>query len=490
MALTHLILVLACPLISAGSPGITSGTNSRESADGPFRQRGYYITFMRMPAYGLPAWKRIVDAVGADGGNMLLLWVAGAFRSVKYPITWRYNQEHANIRHDFVRDLINYAHTKGIRVLLGFTPFGYDGVNQYPLEHPELKAVARDGRSVRPFGIGCWGYNLCPSHPESQRFMLEYVRELVFDHYPNADGLLIESSDYAACHCSDCRARFYEQEFAFVREISAELWARKPDATIVDYPHYFTGAPVPGLGVKAATQPFDPRWTLFFTPHSAPLDPTLIRQARGSLWSDDAPALRRPADVQAGARRARQAGVTGYVPSLEAFSFVATEAEEGQAWLKGRRQVPLGMGWLKLEDPPYDALPMRVNRSAYREFSRNPALPFEQYRDILGAEVFGAATGRQAVDDLLELQAAFALERTWCQPSPVVSPDRVAAMKAHGTLTPAKAAQYLAAVSRLQQIADRYSASNQDGSRELHRAARWVVEQWDGERLKLLRLTK
>src|SRR3954467_8410488 len=98
---------------------------------------------------------------------------------------------------EFVRDLIDHAHPRGVKVLLGFTPFGYDGVNQYPLEHPELKAVGKDGKPVAPFGIGCWGYNLCPSRPESQRFMLEYARELAFDFYPDADGLLIESSDYA-----------------------------------------------------------------------------------------------------------------------------------------------------------------------------------------------------------------------------------------------------------------------------------------------------
>ena len=146
---------------------------------GPFIQRGYYITFMRMPTYDLADWKKIVDGIHDDGGNTLLLWVAGAFRSTKYPITWKYNEDHENVRKDFVRDLIGHSHARGIKVLLGFTPFGYDGVNQYPLEHPELKAIGKDGRPVGKAGIGCWGYNLCPSKPESQRFMLEYIREML-----------------------------------------------------------------------------------------------------------------------------------------------------------------------------------------------------------------------------------------------------------------------------------------------------------------------
>ena len=155
---------------------------------------------------------------------------------------------------------------------------------------------------------------------------------------------------------------------------------------------------MPGFGVKTAKQPFDPRWTLFFTPHSAHLDPLLIKQAKSSLWWDDSPALRRPQDIQQGAKRAREAGVTGHVPSLEAYSFVATVAEEGQTWLKGQRQVPLGFGWLEPGDPPYDELPMRVNRIAYREFSHNPDLPFEQYKANLSREVFGAASTSLAID--------------------------------------------------------------------------------------------
>jgi hypothetical protein len=468
-AASAMLLVLAAP------------AGNEQRGDRPFAERGYYITFMRMPTYDLADWRRIVDSIHDDGGNTLLLWIAGSFRSARFPITWEYNEEHENVRRDFVRDLIEHAHCKGIKVLLGFTPFGYDGVNQYPLQHPETRAMGRDGRPVGKAGIGCWGYNLCPSRAESQRFMLEYVREMIFNFYPNADGLMIESSDYAICHCPECGPRFFEKEFGFVKRISEDFWSRKPDATIVVYPHYFSGAEVPGLGVRAARYAFDGRWTLFFTPHSAHLDRALIQQARSSLWWDDSPALRRPQEIQAGARRAREAGVTGYVPSLEAYTFVATAAEEGQAWLKGRRQVPLGFGWLEEGDPPYRELPMRVNRIAYREFSRDPDLPFERYRAILGREVFGEAVTERLVDDLLEVQAAFANERTWCQPSPVVSPDRVRAMKAQGRLTPRKRAEYRAVLERLRQIVQRHHEPKSDGERELLRIARWVIDEWQRE---------
>ncbi|MGA2256844.1 MAG: hypothetical protein ABSG53_19510, partial [Thermoguttaceae bacterium] len=394
--------------------------------------------------------------------------------------------DHENVRHDFVRDLIDHAHAKGVRVLLGFTPFAYDGVNQYPLEHPELKATGKDGKPVGKAGIGCWGYNICPSKPESQRFMLDYIREMFFDFYPNADGLMIESSDYAICHCPDCGQRFFQKEFSFVRKISEDVWAKKPEVMIVVYPHYFSGAEVPGFGVRAAKLPFDPRWTLFFTPHSAHLDPALIRQARHSLWWDESPALKRPQDIQQGALRARNAGVTGYIPSLEAYSFVATEAEEGQAWLKGRRQVPWGFGWLKETESPYGELPIRGNRIAYRQFCRNPDLKFEEFKESLGREVFGSSSTPQFVEDVLEIQAVFATERTWCQPSPLVNPDRVQAMKAQGVLTPAKRNEYRATLAKLRGIADRHRDAKTAGERQLDRIAKWVLSQWERDNRAIL----
>src|SRR3954451_10461313 len=130
--LRHVHTILLLLLAGCAWPG--------RAAEPAFAQRGYYMTFMRMPTFGLPEWKEMIDCIHADGGNTLLLWTAGGFRSKKFPVTWEYNREHENIRNDFLRDVIDYAHTKKIRILLGFTPFGYDGVNRYPLEHPELKA--------------------------------------------------------------------------------------------------------------------------------------------------------------------------------------------------------------------------------------------------------------------------------------------------------------------------------------------------------------
>src|SRR5689334_71880 len=377
----------------------------------PFAIRGYYTTFMRMPTFGLPAWQQMIDCMQEDGANFLILWTAGGFRSKAFPITWRYNAAHENVRQDYVRALIDYAHTKGIKVVLGFTPFAYDGVNQYPLEHPELKATQKDGQPARLWGLHAWGYNLCPAKEASQRFLRDYVREMYLEFYPQADGLLIESSDYAICYCADCAGKFFDHEFAFVRQISDDVWRAKGDALIFVYPRYFSPSPVPELGVSGSRQKFDPRWSLSFTPHSAPIDDALARQARSSVYWNDGLTIGTPPKIRDGARLARQRGLSGYITSCEPFSCIDGPPGSNQPRLK-----PFHIPWLRDGEMPLNELVVRVNRIAYREYTRDPGLSDAAFRATLGKELSGARSSEQKVDDLLFVQECWFSDANWFTP--------------------------------------------------------------------------
>jgi hypothetical protein len=436
---------------------------------------------MRMPVMGLAEWKQAVDCFAEDDANVLILWTAGGFRSKKFPITWQYNSEHENIRHDFVRELIDYAHTKKIRVLLGFTPFGYDGTNRYPIEHPELKARKPDGSPVDEFGIGSRGWNLCPAKAESQRFMREYIDEMVFDFYPNADGLLIESSDYAICNCPDCGPKFYDNEFKFVRELSDKLWQRKPDATILVFPHYFTGAKVPGLDATAAKLPFDPRWGLIFSPHSSHFDDTLIPRAKTSVFWSDATALRTPREVAAAARMGREHHVAGFIPSLEAFSYVPDRPEAGEPWVVGKRHSPFGFDPLAEGKMPYNALPVRVQRFAYRSFSEDPDMEFAEFKRRLGEHFFGPASSSAAIDDLLELQRIWSYESDWYWASPLLDPDFYVAHARRLGWRADKLASYEKNLNSLRAIAERNVGATNPTAREMKRLAEMIVQRWDAK---------
>jgi hypothetical protein len=453
-----------------------------------FIARGYYLCFMRMPTFGLRVWMEILDGAADDGANTVILWVAGAFRSQKFPITWQWAKEHENVRADFVRALIRHAHQRGIQVLLGFTPFGYDGVNQYPLEHPELKAVGPHGKPVQEFGIGCWGWNLCPAKSEAQSFLREYVREMAFTFYPEADGLFIESSDYAICHCAACGPNFFDHEFAFVRAISDEVWAHRPAATIVVYPHYFSGAKLRFAFSEATAtkQPFDPRWTLFFTPHSAALEPNLIAQACGAWWWNEAPSRFDIANIRAGARKARDAKCGGYVPSLECYSYVPSQTEFGEPWLVGRRQIPFGFGWLKDGENPYRELPLRAIRIAYRELSANPDQPDDALRARLGRELFGVHWQPSQVDDLLFLFQVFNTDRDWAVPGALTTPGLVRHRAEHGRLDAKKRAVLRDQLAGVRALAARHRDATSAGAKELRRIAQWLTDQWSPENVALL----
>jgi hypothetical protein len=471
-ALPCLPRAVASELTSCDDPAPTPGEFSG------FKERGYYITFMRGTTFSFAAWKDIFDSVHADGGNLILLWMGGAFPSRKFPITWKYNAEHQNVQHDFAGKLIDYAHTLGIRVLLCLTPFGYDGVNQYALEHPELKAITKDGHFTPAFGLGAWGFNLNPYKAEAQRFMLEYTRELL-DLYPNADGLMLESSDYAISYCDGCAETYYQKEFQFVREISEDLWARKPDAQIVVYPHYFSGSTVPGLDVQAAKEKFDPRWTLFFTPHSTLLAPQLMSQARSILYWDTSPTFGNPKKTQAAAQKALAIGATGFVPSFEPWTYVLQGPDGGDQYLVGQRLSPFGFEWLAKGASPTHELLMRINRLAYREFSRNPGLSFADFRLVLSEELFGGKANTELLDDLLFVEECFFLDRTWVSVCAIASPEYVKAMLDLGRVSPKQLEDYRDRRLRLTQIVGRYQASSEPTIQELLRTAGWVVTQWN-----------
>ncbi len=457
----------------------TFGTSAVAADEPVFTLRGYYLTFMRMPAMGLPEWKQAVDCFAKDDVNTLVLWTPGGFRSRKFPLTWRYNEEHPNVRQDFARELIDYAHAKHIRVLLGFTPFGYDGVNRMALEHPDWKAKKADGAPVEEFGIHSWGWSLCPAQPEARQFMREYLREMIFDFYPNADGLMVESSDYNVCQCAECRARPYEEEFSLTQEISGELWKARPEALILVYPHYFTGRKVPGLEIAAARQTFDPRWGLFFTPHSAHFDADLIRQAKVSVFSGPEAVLGTPAAIAEATKAAQSHGVKGYLPSLEAFSYVATRPEGAEPYFVGQRRRPLGLDPEKEGRMPYDQLLPRVQRFAVREFSREPKLTWAAFQKRLSDSFFpNEKDAAKIAADLLELQRIWNFEADWYWSSPLLDPKffRQRAKRLHWPAE--KLGVYQRHLDRLREMAIRYGESSSPEGKEMARLAQEIVKAW------------
>lgn len=445
-----------------------------------FPLRGHYLILGRMPTVGLAQWKRILRHMQEDRCNFLILWMGGGFRSRKFPITWQYDREHRNIEKDFARKLIDFGHSLGMRIVLGFTPFAYDGVNQYPLEHPELKAYQQDGHLAKLDGMHCWGYALNPSKKEAQKFMLDYASEMYFDFYPNADGLFIESSDYSTCYCPSCTGHYYEREFEFVLAISQRVWEQRRDATVVVYPHYFSSSEIPRFG-RGAEEKYDPRWTLFFTPHSAPIQTKLTGQASRSIYWEPL-ILETPEQGQASIRKARKTGINGLVFSLEYYTFVIRYPEDGNWHLIGSRLKPFGYDWLPEIDDPYAYPLTRVLRIAFREFSQNPDISAETFRGVLKSEIFQESTPASAVDDLLEWQKAYVTNRGFFTPGPLMKPELLGWQLELGRVTPAELQNYRQMLEGLKRIRRKYHAPIQDPNvKAMLEGIDWVLAHWAGK---------
>ncbi len=144
----------------------------------------------------------------------------------------------------------------------------------------------------------------------------------------------------------------------------------------------------------------------------------------------------------------------------------------------GKRVEPFGFGWLKLGESPVKEILICVNRVAYREFSRNPDLSLEEFRSILGQEMFGENANAELLDDLLFLEESFFLDRTWVSVCPLASPEYVKGQIDLGRLGPARLGEYSRRRQRISVIERRYVNSQFEPIRRMHKVAHWITMNW------------
>ena len=134
---------------------------------------------------------------------------------------------------------------------------------------------------------------------------------------------------------------------------------------------------------------------------------------------------------------------------------------------------PFGLDALGEGKMPYRFLIPRVQRFAVREFSRDPELPFDEFKRRLGEHFFGKDATPQRIDDLLELQRIWTRGSDWYWSSPLLDPVFFAHRAKRLKWGPEKLAEYekdLAALKRL--------AGLETGATEIRRLAAEVVGRW------------
>ena len=166
--------------------------------------------------------------------------------------------------------------------------------------------------------------------------------------------------------------------------------------------------------------------------------------------------------------------MTGYAPSLEPMSCPAGPPDNPGPLLK-----PFHFEWLKDGQMPLNELPIRVNRIAYREYTRHPDLKDEQFREALGREIFGTNSSTQKIRDLLDLQESWFAEADWFTPGIYVAPQRLKDRATREKWSLDRLKPYRQRVELLRAMAQRYSRSSHAAEREIRRIADLLVKKWD-----------
>lgn len=217
-------------------------------------------------------WKKFIDWLAGHRINHLMIQNTCENAGLVYPsgkFPQIVNRDVANVRKEFYSDLIDYAHTRNIKVYL----FGFHyPVNALPLiVYPETIAPNCDPANVPGFTSGygnkksefefrylLGNYFACLSHPKTREYWKDVTDE-VLSMYPQIDGLVIGGAESIGkstggagrkagemservCECPKCQGmknigKTITEVFEVIYKAAMN---RKPelDIVVVDRPRY------------------------------------------------------------------------------------------------------------------------------------------------------------------------------------------------------------------------------------------------------------
>jgi hypothetical protein len=353
--------------------------------DSPIRQRGTYnlVCWGLAPRYSRADWEKVIDAMADDGMNLIYFWLSGVFRSQLFPESFIYPE--TPLTTDDIHQLIRHAHSRGIDFYLGTGVFAWFGIDEIAKYHSEFREV----------GIPY----MSRTNPKARAAMKSYLHEL-YDAFPEADGMWLEIADEGDYACKDPECQKPLDDFGskvsgqvtppFLKEFSQELWGKHPKAKLVwgiGYPeaHKWDVKYYDELRRNFR----DPRYYFLevrqnweLQDATGVLKPLRELSANAMHWDQY---YRLPLrEIGEHARRIYEDQLAGYV--------VAFEPGFNSHSVFGH-SIPY----------PVDAIPYRLTRFAYREFTWEPTLTWPAFRQRLLEHFFGADADPELTDLTLTL---------------------------------------------------------------------------------------
>ena len=349
--------------------------------------RGPYL----LPQYGttplmtLAQWKHIVDVMAEGGINQIHWWVAGMYASKRYPESFEIKQTKMSVAD--LRELCRFAQARGIKFLVGGGAFSWHGASGLFKNRPELSPAS----------------GICPSLPESQKLMADYVLDWV-ETFPEADGIWLEPRDESGiCRCDLCfkkldafNSRQYGQsEIAFLKMVMKKVWARNPKLKLVWLVEFLKG--------NTNTPHYDD--PLYFERIREIKDPRIEWQV---VWIQrELPGPRNEPKPIAFFSRNCQFWDKPYWPHLDhRLAHARMAAEQGyvgysNAWEPGFDSCD----WYGDEVPyPVDIIPETLTHFGFREACWEPGQTWDEFVDRVHRRYFSREMPRSLAQDMLYLR--------------------------------------------------------------------------------------
>jgi len=172
--------------------------------------------------WDLRTWKRhvdfLIDPLGADTLFLVMNGYELPYPSESFPEA--IELDHANVRDEFLPELLDYATGRGLTLYAQFCTTGH--AVAYAHAHPDCTTILPDGK---PHAT-----NLCHHHPRGRAYAETIVTE-VLNRYEGFSGVSFHPPENAVpCACKHCRAAFEQQAGkpiteATEGEISDFYWA-------------------------------------------------------------------------------------------------------------------------------------------------------------------------------------------------------------------------------------------------------------------------
>ena len=353
--------------------------------DSPIRLRGTYnlVCWGLAPRYTRQDWEKVIDAMAEDGMNFIYFWLSGIFKSKLYPESFIYPE--TPLTNDDIRQLIRHAHSRGVDFYLGTGVFAWFGIDEIAKYHAEF----------RELGLP----HMSRTNAASRQAMKNYLHEL-YDEFPEAKGMWLEIADEGEYACKDPFCQQPVDAFGskqagqvtpvFLKEFSAELWKKHPQAKLVwglGYPEahkwdvkYYDELRKNFRDPRYHFMEVRQNWEL--QDHEGILKP--LRELSGNALHWDQYYRLSLREIGEKARRIYEDGLAGYA--------VAFEPGFNSHSVFGR-SIPF----------PVDAIPYRLTRFAYREFTSEPTLTWPNFRKRLSDSFFGEGADPELTDLTLTL---------------------------------------------------------------------------------------